>query len=187
MENGALQRTIGERIRKRRTELELSLRGLAEKTRVSASFLSQVERGQVSPSLSTLQAIAEALQVPLVYFLMGSSSDEHVVQAGQGAQLELPGSKIVYELRSPSPPRKMLVFVAHMQPDTVNKAIPPQMNTQETVYILQGRLIVELEDERYTLDPGDSITFNGQQLVCLINDHPSEVSYISFITPPPFQ
>ena len=53
----------------RRNELNLSLRALAEKTDLSAAFLSQIECGKSNPSLNSLQRIAEALQVSLSYFL----------------------------------------------------------------------------------------------------------------------
>ncbi len=181
-----LQRVLGRRIRRRRGELGWSLRDLAERTGVSASFLSQVERGQGSPSLATLQAIAEALAVPLVYFVMAAEQGEHVVRDGQGAHLRLPGSPIEYELRSPASARHMLVFVAHMQPGTTNRAIRPSISTQETIYVLRGRLEVVLEDERHVLAPGDSITFDGRRLLHLVNVDDTPTAYISFITPPPF-
>ncbi len=53
----------------RRNELNLSLRALAEKTELSAAFLSQIECGKSNPSLNSLQRIAEALHVSLSYFL----------------------------------------------------------------------------------------------------------------------
>lgn len=53
----------------RRNELNLSLRALAEKTDLSAAFLSQIECGKSNPSLNSLQRIAEALHVSLSYFL----------------------------------------------------------------------------------------------------------------------
>ncbi len=181
-----LQAVLGRRIRRGRTELGLSLRDLARRVGVSAGFLSQVERGQVSPSLATLQAVAEALEMPLMYFVMEEGVGEHVVRAGKGKRLELPGSQIRYELRSPSSARKMLVFVATMQPGTVEKAVAPPFSTQETIYVLAGELVLALGDEAYTLGPGDSITFDGQDLISLANPGDREVSYISFITPPPF-
>jgi transcriptional regulator with XRE-family HTH domain len=182
----SINKTLGDQIRKRRHEIRLSLRAVARQANVSASFLSQVERGQASPSLNTLRSIAEALDVPLFYFLLSQASNEHVVRAGQGVRLELPGSKIDYELRSPSPARKILAFVGSMQPDSADKAASPRQSTQETIYVLQGRLTIELVDGMYQLEPGDSITFDGLDLVCLINEHEGETQYLSFITPPVF-
>jgi len=55
---------LGEYIRLQRQMADLSLRGMAELTKVSNAYLSQVERGLHQPSLRVLQAIAEALDIP---------------------------------------------------------------------------------------------------------------------------
>ena len=70
---------VGKRIRQRRMEKGFNLRQLAEKTGVSASFLSQVEHGKVNVSLGSLQNISEALDVPLLYFVKEKTSDEEVL------------------------------------------------------------------------------------------------------------
>jgi transcriptional regulator with XRE-family HTH domain len=57
-------RQLGEYIRLQRQMADLSLRGMAELTKVSNAYLSQIERGLHQPSLRVLQAIAEALDIP---------------------------------------------------------------------------------------------------------------------------
>ena len=57
-------RQLGEYIRVQRQMADLSLRGMAELTKVSNAYLSQIERGLHQPSLRVLQAIAEALKIP---------------------------------------------------------------------------------------------------------------------------
>jgi transcriptional regulator with XRE-family HTH domain len=60
---------IGERIHQKRDELGISIRELARRSDLSASFISQVERGKVNVSVDSLQRIAESLSVPILYFL----------------------------------------------------------------------------------------------------------------------
>jgi transcriptional regulator with XRE-family HTH domain len=55
---------LGEYIRLQRQMADLSLRGMADLTKVSNAYLSQIERGLHQPSLRVLQAIAEALNIP---------------------------------------------------------------------------------------------------------------------------
>jgi transcriptional regulator with XRE-family HTH domain len=62
-------RQLGEYIRLQRQMADLSLRGMAELTKVSNAYLSQIERGLHQPSLRVLQAIAEALNIPAETFL----------------------------------------------------------------------------------------------------------------------
>jgi transcriptional regulator with XRE-family HTH domain len=57
-------RRLGEYIRLQRQMADLSLRGMAELTKVSNAYLSQIERGLHQPSLRVLQAIAQALGIP---------------------------------------------------------------------------------------------------------------------------
>ncbi len=60
--------TLGHALRQRRASQRLSLRALAQRTGYSPSFLSQVENGQSSPSISSISKITEALNVPLWEF-----------------------------------------------------------------------------------------------------------------------
>ena len=57
-------RQLGQYIRLQRQMADLSLRGMADLTKVSNAYLSQIERGLHQPSLRVLQAIAEALNIP---------------------------------------------------------------------------------------------------------------------------
>lgn len=61
--------SIGERIKKSRNEKGLSLRELASKVDLSASFLSQIEQGKASPSIENLKKIATSLDVKVSYLI----------------------------------------------------------------------------------------------------------------------
>jgi len=61
--------TVGQKLKHRRSELNLSLRALGTQTDLSAAFLSQIECGKSNPSLKSLQKIANSLGVTLNYFL----------------------------------------------------------------------------------------------------------------------
>ncbi len=74
------QQAVGGQVRHLRTQSRLSVRSFATRTGFSASFISQVERGEVSPSISSLEKIAEALGVTLGEFFSG-------VAEGDGGQL----------------------------------------------------------------------------------------------------
>ena len=60
---------LGTRLHKRRIELKLTLRDLADKTELTPSFISQLERGLANPSLSSLQRLSDTLGVPMLYFI----------------------------------------------------------------------------------------------------------------------
>lgn len=72
---------VGGRIRRRRQERGLTLARVAETTGLNVGYLSQVENDKASPSLETLGALAEALDVPIAWFLLDQSVPPRVVRA----------------------------------------------------------------------------------------------------------
>ena len=106
---------MGKKIRKRRGDFDLSLRELANKTSLTASFLSQVERGVISPSLNSLRKIAEALEVPLLFFLSDTSDRSPLVRANARPHIDLEHSSVTYELLTPDMSRKMEVICGTLE------------------------------------------------------------------------
>ena len=77
---------VGPQIRRRRRDLGLTLAGVAERTGLNVGYLSQVENDKASPSLETLAALAEALDVPIAWFLLEQSVAPRVVRAAERPQ-----------------------------------------------------------------------------------------------------
>lgn len=179
--------TLGRRIKERRKQLGLSLRDLAEQAGVTASFLSQLERGHSNPSIKSLQAITKTLNVSIFYLLVEDNSDRHyLVRNGQGRRFALSDSNVDLEMFSPGPHsnRKMLAFVGRLQPGYDQEVIPARQTTEECIHVLEGCLQVDLVDASYTLDPGDSVTFDGMSLQRLKVIGDRTTVYLSFSTPP---
>ena len=174
---------IGKRIRTRRKELELSLRELGQMTGVSASFLSQVENDQVSPSLNSLQGIATALQVPMFYFLNDVKGGS-VVRANQRPKLYFSDSKIGYDLLTPDFTRKMMSFVIHLEPYARRIAMPLARSTEQWMHVLAGRMMIKVSNESHFLDPGDTIYYDGDELQEFCSKSDEELVIICCITPP---
>lgn len=177
---------LGQRLRARRKELGLSLRDLAERVDLTASFLSQVERGLASPSLESLRKISEALNVTIFYFLADEVPRSPVVRHDQRLKLTLPGSHLSYELLTPDTNRQMEVFMAEVKPGDENIAMPLRQYTEELIHVLQGQLEIQLGQETYWLGPGDSIYFQGPLLRRLAARGDDTLRFISVITPPVF-
>lgn len=177
---------IGERIRARRKELNLSLRRLADQVDLTASFLSRIERGQGSPSIESLRKISNALEVPIFYFLAETNNKSPVVRHNQRTKFAWPDSHLLYELLVPSLNRKMEAFLGEHKPAEENIAVSLSQYTEEFIFVLQGHLDVELTTETYRLEPGDSIYFEGPMLLRLTAVGNEILRFISVITPPAF-
>lgn len=174
---------IGERIRARRKELGLSLRELGLLTEVSASFLSQVENNQVSPSLNSLQMIAKALQVPMFYFMSESQGSE-IVRKDERPQLTFSNSKIGYDLLTPNFGRKMMALLIRMQPHARRIALPLARPTEQWMYVMQGKMEITVGDVSHTLECGDAISFDGDLLREFKSVSDEELQILCCITPP---
>jgi transcriptional regulator with XRE-family HTH domain len=177
---------LGIRLRARRQELGLSLRDLADRVGLTASFLSQIERGLASPSIESLRKISDALEVPIFHFLVEPDIKSPVVRRNERALLKLPDSNLTYQLMTPDLNRKMEVFLAEREPGDEKITIPLRQETEEFIYVLQGQLEIELDEEVYLLGPGDSIYFDGPLLRRLAARGDMTLRFISVITPPIF-
>lgn len=154
---------VGERIRRRRKELGLTLRELGKRAKVSAGFLSRLENGQISPSLDTLQAIATALDVPMFYFL-NSALPQPVVRARERRRLTFPDSRIGYELLTPELNAQMMAVLIHVEPGGRRITPPLSKPNEQWMYVLRGRMEINVDGNIYTLDEGDAIYYNGNLL-----------------------
>jgi transcriptional regulator with XRE-family HTH domain len=177
---------IGHRIRMRRQELGLSLRELAGRVGLTASFLSQIERDLASPSIESLRKVSDALDVPIFHFLIEPDAKSPVVRRDERAQLKLPGSDLTYQLMTPDLNRQMEVFIAEREPGQEKFTIPLRQQTEEFIYVMQGQLEIQLGEDIYLLDAGDSIYFDGPFLRRLAARGDTTLRFISVITPPIF-
>jgi len=177
---------IGSRIRQRRKQLNISLRELAQQVGVTASFLSQVERDLTSPSLKSLKAIAEAMGVPVFRFLLDESNGGHVVRHDQRKRLSLPNPTLDYELLTPDLEHQMLLFLGRYEPGGSSEAISNRPEVEECIFVLQGRLEIDLAEGSYILEAGDSIYFEGVDLCRITAGGEEELIYLSISTPPAF-
>jgi len=177
---------LGETIRRIRAEKNLSLRELAEMTELTPSFLSQVERDLAEPSITSLRKIASALGVPLFYFLMDNEKPSPVVRKGERKALKMPQSHLVYELLSPDLNRSMEVWMGRLDPGAVSCDSPLSHQGEECIVVLQGTMEVQLGEDTYTLEEGDSIYYFGAVPHKLKSVGKEQLVFISCITPPLF-
>lgn len=152
---------IGKRIRNLRHMRKMTLRELAGKTNLTISYLSQVERNLLTPSLNSLVKIAEALKVSVIQlFLEESVPSNPVIKKNQRKKIILPNSHVVFELLSP-PHGTVEVLLAEMKPKQGEKDELVSHEGEECVYVIQGTLELKLGEKTYFVEEGDSIYFQA--------------------------
>ena len=175
---------VGERIRQRRKELGYSLRQLGARTNLTASFLSQVENSQCSPSLSSLQRIASALETPMFAFLESERPPSPIIRADERPRLDICDPEICYELLSRDLGGQVMALMIHVQSGGKRIAERLSKPTDEVMYVLSGRLSITIDDQTYTLNRGDAISYQGRSLREFSAVDDEELQVLCCITPP---
>lgn len=151
---------LGERIKARRKELGLTLQQLATRSGLSAPFISQAERDLTIPSLVSLLALADGLEVDVRDF-MRIPDDGNVVHRGSKPRRIVVDSPVQYfDLSSQ---------VANRQLDVILMRIPPghvfpidQRNGEDVLYLLEGELHATAGRTKTVLKAGDSMHFDSR-------------------------
>lgn len=175
---------IGQKIKERRLELKMNLRDLGEQTGLSASFLSQVENDLTEPSISSLQKIAASLKVPMFTFLDGREHPERVVRHDARKKLSFPNPHLQYELLTDDLSRQMAGFLIRLKSGESQHTQQLFKATEEMMYVLEGELELQVGENRYFLAPGDSIYYEGSQLVKFSALGEKDLLALCMITPP---
>jgi transcriptional regulator with XRE-family HTH domain len=158
---------FGARVRALRDGMDLSLRDLAQRSGVSAPMLSQVERGETSPTLAVAERIASGMELTLSQLLRLDDADPvSVVRASARRQGGSGRRGHRYEvLTPPLPGLRAEVSLHTLAPGsaTGGEDDPPmhEPGARETAVVLEGRLRFVCAGVPRDLDTGDAVTFES--------------------------
>ena len=177
---------VGPRIRTLRDSMGLSLRDLAQRSGVSAPMLSQVERGEASPTLAVATRIAAGLDLTLSQ-LLRLDEDRHLVitRRGKGRKRQRRGH-LVEELSPPLPGQRAEVSLHRLEPGaTTGGADDPPIHepgSRETLHIAEGTVTLWVDGEPHELGAGDSATFDADLAHRLENVGDSEARLLAVVS-----
>lgn len=149
---------LGGTVRRLRESQGLSLRALASKTGFSASFLSQVENGQASPSIASMDRIAAALGKTLAQFFHGAESAPVIVRATSRTQLTSEWSRARIEGLAGDGVGRMDAMLITIEPGGMSGKHPDATPKDEFALVIEGRVTLELGEEQHTMEGGDAVT-----------------------------
>ena len=157
--------SIGPRVKALREAMGFSLRDLAERTGVSAPMLSQVERGETSPTLSVAGRIAAGLELSLSQ-LLRLDEGEGVSVVRKGERRSGGSRKHSYEIITPPLPGQRAELSEHsLKPgaSTGGPGDPPmhEAGSRETAVVTRGTVTLKFAGSEYRLGEGDSVTFDA--------------------------
>jgi transcriptional regulator with XRE-family HTH domain len=177
---------VGRRVRAIREARRLSLRDLAQRSGVSAPMLSQVERGETSPTIAIAQRIAYGLDLSLST-LLRLDEERHVAFVRRAdRRTERRDGHRVAELTPSLPGERASVTLHALRPGgrTGGPDDKPlhAPGSRETVVALAGRLVLHIDGERYSLAEGDAVTFDADLPHHFENKGTREVRFMAVVT-----
>ena len=163
-----LEVAIGRELRAFRKQQGITVAELSRLTDLSIGMLSKIENGNTSPSLTTLQNLANALSVPLTAFFRGYEEKREAVltKAGEGVEIERAGTRAGHQYN----------LLGHIGANASGVIVEPYLLTLTTesdtfstfqhggiemIYMLEGRLDYLHGHEIYPLEPGDTLFFDA--------------------------
>lgn len=163
-----LEQAIGREVREFRKALGITVADLATATGLSVGMLSKIENGAISPSLTTLQAVARALGVPITDLFKRFEEPRNAVfvKAGEGVQVERRGTRAGHQYN----------LLGYLEGNTSGVLVEPyvisltedsdifpafQHQGTELIYMLEGEVLYRHGDETYRMLPGDSLFFDA--------------------------
>ncbi|WP_146344532.1 helix-turn-helix domain-containing protein [Phaeobacter marinintestinus] len=185
-----LEVAIGREVRAFRRQQEITVAELAQITGLSIGMLSKIENGNTSPSLTTLQTLANALSVPLTSFFRRFEESRQAVhtKSGEGVSIDREGTRANHQYN----------LLGHIGANASGVIVEPYLITLteesdvfptfqhggiETIYMLEGEVDYRHGDEVYPLKPGDTLFFDAdsphgpEKLVILPARYISVISY----------
>ena len=201
---------LGKRIRAERQKRQLTLEKFSNKTGLSKSFLSQIERGNTEPSITSLKKIAAEFGYSVVNLFPNGNGNESnwgyqegitthpvtktayrnevsVVRADMRKRLALPGSNVVYDLLTPDMRRQLEVM--YMQVKTgENSGNEPMLDSpgEKMCFVVKGKLEVCVGKDVYQLSEGDTINYPAHVEHSWRALEGESIEVIWILTPPSF-
>ena len=163
---------IGSSLRAQREQLGLTLREVARRIGVSASLISQIERDKVNPSVSTLYALVRELGLSMgdLFAADGEAAADRAPSGGPGPAVR-PDDRLLINLASGvtwerlTPTGDPGVEFLHVVYDVGSESCPEDSlvthGGREYGYVVSGRLGIRIGFDEYSLEPGDSISFDS--------------------------
>lgn len=148
---------VGSRVRELRQAQGLSARELATRAGVSAAYLSRLENGRLSPTVSTLSRVMRAMGEPVSKVFGGEDLNRPVVKVHERRVIRERG--VDDYLLSPTRSGRLEVLETVVQPGAGSGEAYAHPGDEECIIVVEGAFRVWLDDAVYDLAPGDAVTF----------------------------
>ncbi|MBB3109611.1 transcriptional regulator with XRE-family HTH domain [Paenibacillus phyllosphaerae] len=150
---------IGSTIRAIRKRKNITIAQICEATGLSQGFMSQVETNKTSPSIATLENIAQALKVPLAYLLLKKEERMNIVRKDE-RRMTTSGSENL-KVEHLSFTKNVRTVIVELPPGASTGAAPNAHEGEEVHVVMKGRIYAEQGEDSAEFEEGDSFSWNA--------------------------
>jgi uncharacterized cupin superfamily protein len=179
---------LGERIKRFRLERNLTLKEAELKAKVSATHVSEIERGMTSPTVGALAKIASALGTEPSYFLQNNAYPAvSVVRRGERRVLSYDDWGARLNCLSKGIATARLSFLeVELKPGLTDSLEPLTHTGEELIHVLKGVVEIHVAHERHLLKEGDSLHFQSREPHTIKNIGDGQARLL-WVASPPFR
>jgi transcriptional regulator with XRE-family HTH domain len=158
---------VGQAVKAARKNSQMTLAQLAQVSAVSPAMISKIERGDVSASLASLNALAEAMKMPVINFFAATAGQSEVsfVKAGEGVAIRRSGDTFGHDYqligRSLSAGIEVEAYIISLTNQNANIPLFHQPGSVEFIQIIEGEMSYHCGEQTFEMSPGDSLTFEA--------------------------
>ncbi len=178
---------LGRKIRDLRLRRGLTVQKLAEASKLSKGFISQVENGRTSPSLNTLRDLAAALQTSVAYLVVEEDEVPYVVRRDERPRLAIGGNTSRVEVLSAVPKRNLELLMVEFPAGRSAQGKRHYHHGEECMLVLEGRVRLLCGEHVLLLEAGDSCHYNGRVPHSIENCGEEAARVVVSITPAAFE
>jgi len=163
----SLYDAVGQAVKAGRVRAELTLAQLSAASGVSPAMISKIERGDVSASLASLNALAAAMDTPVINFFAATAGQTEVsfVKAGQGVAVHRSGSTYGHDYqligRSRSDGIEVEAYLITLKDHDAIIPLFHQPGCVEFIQVISGDMSYHCGNQSYEMAPGDTLTFEA--------------------------
>lgn len=178
---------LGERLRLHRESAGLSQRALAKRAEVPSSSVSLIENAKVSPSVSSLKRLLDALGVSLSQFFGDDEPDKRQTVFRQTEMPQLGRGGVSYRQVGKNL-RRSTIQMLHEEyaPGSSSGKVPLSHEGEEVGIVISGHLELTVDGQTHVLGPGDSYLFKSTRPHRFSNRGSDRCIVVSACTPPSF-
>lgn len=159
-----INKIIGKNLKSFRETNKLSLERVAELTGVSKTMIGQIERGESSPTITTIWKIANGLKISFTSLINNPQPNTKIIlKAEIQALSEDNGKYRVYPYFPFHEDRRFEMYSIEIEKGGFLSANPHREGTEEFIIVFDGELSIRVHDEEYTIKSGDSIKFKADK------------------------